>query len=84
MIGEVTPPTREVFPTAKKTARHGPVIRRSGGGNRPLEIVLTERGFPTKILSKRDREVKRDKYVTNARNLLSSMWKPSHQSRVVC
>ena len=74
---EVFPPAREIFPTGKKTARHGPVIRRAMGGNRPLEMVLMEWGFPTKIPSKRNPEVKLDKYVTNARNLSSSMWKPS-------
>ena len=70
---EVFPPAREIFPTGKKTARHGPVVRRSAGGNRPLEMVLMEWGFPTKIPSKRDPEVKLDKYVTNARNLSWSM-----------
>lgn len=74
---EVFPPTREIFPTGKKTARHGPIVRRSAGGNRPLEMVLMEWGFPTRIPSKRNPEVKLDKYVTNARNLSSSMWKPS-------
>ena len=74
---EVFPPAREIFPTGKKTARHGPVVRRSPGGNRPLEMVLMEWGFPTRIPSKRDPEVKLDKYVTNARNLSSNMWKPS-------
>ena len=70
---EVFPPAREIFPTGKKTARHGPVIRRSAGGNRPLEMILMEWGFPTKIPSKRNSEVKLDKYVTNARNLSSTM-----------
>ena len=67
----------EIFPTGKKTARHGLVIRRSPSGNRPLEPVAMEWGFPTKVASKRDPAVKLDKYVTNARNLGSSMWKPS-------
>jgi len=77
---EVFPPTREIFPTGKKTARHGPVVRRSASGNRPLEMVLMEWGFPTQVPSKRSPEVKLDKYVTNARNLASNMWKPSLKS----
>ena len=72
-----TLPTREIWPTGKKTARHGPIIRRSTSGNRPLEMVLLEWGFPTKVASKRNPEVKLDKYVTNARNLSSNMWTPS-------
>ena len=67
----------EIFPTGKKTPRHGLVIRRSPAGNRPLEPVAMEWGFPTKVASKRDPAIKLDKYVTNARNLASSMWKPS-------
>lgn len=74
---EVFPPAREIFPTGKKTARHGPVIRRAASGNRPLEMVLMEWGFPTKVASKRDPSIKLDRFVTNARNLASSMWKPS-------
>lgn len=74
---EVFPPTREIFPTGKKTARHGPVVRRSEAGNRPLEMVLMEWGFPTQVPSKRSPEVKLDKFVTNARNLKSSMWQGS-------
>lgn len=72
---EVLPPPREIFPTGKKTARHGPVVRRQSSGNRPLEIVLMEWGFPTKVPSKRDPEVKLDKYVTNARHLRIEMWR---------
>lgn len=68
---------REIFPTGKKTARHGPVIRRSNAGNKPLEMAMLEWGFPTKVLSKRNPEVKLDKYVSNARNLESPMWTPS-------
>lgn len=71
------PVPREIFPTGKKTARHGLVVRGSAEGNRPLEPVAMESGFPTKVASKRDPAVKLDKYVTNARNLASSMWKPS-------
>lgn len=74
---EVFPPAREIFPTGKKTACHGPVVRRSVAGNRPLEMVLLEWGFPTKVPSKRNPEVKLEQYVTNARNLSSSMWIPS-------
>lgn len=74
---ETYPVPREIFPTGKKTARHGLVVRRSAQGNRPLEPVAMEWGFPTKVPSKRDPAVKLDKYVTNARNLASSMWKPS-------
>lgn len=33
--------------------------------------------FPTEVPSERDPAVKLDKYVTNARNLASSMWRPS-------
>ena len=74
---ETYPVPREIFPTGKKTARHGLVVRRSAEGNRPLEPVAMEWGFPCKVPSKRDPAVKLDKYVTNARNLGSSMWKPS-------
>jgi putative SOS response-associated peptidase YedK len=75
---EVFPPAREIFPTGKKTARHGPIVRRSTAGNRPLEMALLEWGFPTKVPSKRNPEIKLDKYVTNARTLKSSpRWKPS-------
>lgn len=74
---ETYPVPREIFPTGKKTARHGLVVRRSSQGNRPLEPVAMEWGFPTQVPSKRDPVVKLDKYVTNARNLASSMWKPS-------
>ena len=74
---ETYPVPREIFPTGKKTARYGLVVRRSGEGNRPLEPIAMEWGFPTKVPSKRDPAVKLDKYVTNARNLASSMWKPS-------
>lgn len=74
---ETYPVPREIFPTGKKTARHGLVVRRSSQGNRPLEPVAMEWGFPTQVPSKRDPAVKLDKYVTNARNLASSMWKPS-------
>lgn len=72
-----TIPTREIFPTGKKTARHGPIVRRSTVGNKPLELVLLEWGFPSKVPSKRAPEVKLDKYITNARNLASMMWMPS-------
>lgn len=34
---------RAIFPTGKKTARHGLVVRRSAQGNRPLESVAMER-----------------------------------------
>ena len=71
------PVPHEIFPTGKKTARHGLVVRRSAQGNRPLEPVAMEWGFPTQVPSKRDPAVKLDKYVTNARNLASSMWRPS-------
>ena len=71
------PVPREIFPTGKKTARHGLVVLRSAQGNRPLEAQAMEWGFPTKVASKRDPATKLDKYVTNARNLSSSMWKPS-------
>ena len=74
---ETYPVPREIFPTGKKTARYGLVVRRAGEGNRPLEPVAMEWGFPTKVASKRDPAVKLDKFVTNARNLASSMWKPS-------
>lgn len=74
---ETYPVPRQIFPTGKKTARYGLVVRRSGVGNRPLEPVAMEWGFPTKVPSKRDPAVKLDKYVTNARNLSSLMWKPS-------
>lgn len=74
---ETYPVPRQIFPTGKKTARHGLVVRRSSAGNRPLEPVAMEWGFPTKVDSKRNPDVKLDKYVTNARNLSSSMWKPS-------
>jgi putative SOS response-associated peptidase YedK len=74
---ESYPVPREIFPTGKKTARHGLVVRRSLQGNRPLEPVAMEWGFPTQVPSKRDPAVKLDKYVTNARNLASPMWKPS-------
>ena len=74
---EILPPPKEIFPTGKKTARHGPVVRRQSTGNRPLEWALLEWGFPTQVLSKRNPEVKLDKYVTNARNLGSNMWRPS-------
>lgn len=74
---EVFPPTREIFPTGKKTARMGPVVRRSSAGNRPLEMVLMEWGFPTQVPSKRNPEVKLEKFVTNARQLSSRMWIPS-------
>ena len=71
------PVPREIFPTGKKTARYGLVVRRSPDGNRPLEPVAMEWGFPTRVASKRDPAVKLDRFVTNARNLSSSMWKPS-------
>lgn len=74
---ETYPVPREIFPTGKKTARHGLVVRRSAQGNRPLEPIAMEWGFPTQVPSKRDPAVKLDKYVTNARNLASSMWKSS-------
>lgn len=74
---ETYPVPREIFPTGKKTARYGLVVRRAGEGNRPLEPIAMEWGFPTKVASKRDPAVKLDKFVTNARYLSSSMWKPS-------
>ncbi|RSV27549.1 DUF159 family protein [Sphingomonas sp. ABOLH] len=74
---ETHPVPREIFPTGKKTARYGLVVRRAGERNRPLEPIAMEWGFPTKVASKRDPAVKLDKFVTNARNLSSSMWKPS-------
>lgn len=74
---ESYPPPREIFPTGKKTPRFGLVVRRSAEGNRPLELEQMEWGFPTKIPSKRDPAVKLDSFVTNARNLASSFWKPS-------
>ena len=74
---ETYPVPREIFPTGKKTARYGLVVRRSVQGNRPLEPVAMEWGFPTPVPSKRDTAKKLDKYVTNARNLASSMRKPS-------
>jgi len=70
-------PVPEIFPTGKKTARFGPIIKRSVDGNRPLEVVQMEWGFLRKVPSKRDPSIKLDRYVTNARNLSSSMWKPS-------
>ena len=74
---EILPPPKEIFPTGKKTARQGPIVRRRSSGNRPLEMAMLEWGFPTKVPSKRNPEVRLDKYVTNARNMASPMWKPS-------
>ena len=39
---ETYPVPREIFPTGKKTARHGLVVRRSAQGNRPLEPIAME------------------------------------------
>ncbi len=71
------PPPREIFPTGGKTPRFGLTIRRSAEGNRGLLFTAMEWGFPTQIPSKRDPKVKLTKYVTNARNLDSSFWRPS-------
>jgi hypothetical protein len=71
---------REIFPTGKKTARYGLVVRRAGS-NRPLEPIAMEWGFPTKVASKRDPAVKLDKFVTNARNLIVDVEAVDRQSR---
>ena len=36
------PVPREIFPTGKKTARYGLVVRRAGEGNRPLEPIAMD------------------------------------------
>lgn len=72
-----TLPMREIFPTGTRTPRLGPVVVRSAEGNRPLTVVEMEWGFPTTVASKRDPKVRLARFVTNARNLQSPMWKPS-------
>ncbi|MDH7974803.1 SOS response-associated peptidase family protein [Sphingomonas sp. AR_OL41] len=73
---DLTLPSPKVFPTGKKTARHGLVVHRSTEGNRPLVVAAMEWGFPTTVPGKRE-GVKLTKYVTNARNLKSSFWRAS-------
>ncbi|PCG08705.1 DUF159 family protein [Sphingomonas ginsenosidimutans] len=69
------PPPRQIFPTGKKTARHGRVFVRAVDGNRPLLEQAMEWGFPTQIRGASGKML--DRYVTNARNLSSSFWRPS-------
>jgi putative SOS response-associated peptidase YedK len=73
---DLTLPPPELFPTGKKTARYGLVVHRQSEGNRPLVASAMEWGFPTTVPGKRP-GVQLTKFVTNARNLKSSFWRPS-------
>lgn len=64
----------QIFPTGKKTARHGLVVRRSREGNRPLVAEMMEWGFPHQVPGKRPGTML-DKFATNARNLHYPLWR---------
>lgn len=68
-------PPAQIFPTGKKTPRHGLVVRRAQAGNRPLIAERMEWGFPTTVKGARGQDLV--KYVTNARNLASPFWRSS-------
>lgn len=65
----------QIFPTGKKTPRHGLVVRRQAEGNRPLVASFMEWGFPTTVKGAKGQPLV--KYVTNARNLASPFWRSS-------
>jgi putative SOS response-associated peptidase YedK len=69
-------PPPELFPSGKKTARHGLVVHRQVEGNKPLVASVMEWGFPTTVPGKRP-GTKLTKFVTNARNLKSNFWRAS-------
>lgn len=73
---DLTLPPPRLFPTGKKTARHGLVVHRRHEGNKPLVASAMEWGFPTRVKGARP-GVMLDKYVTNARNLASPFWRSS-------
>lgn len=72
---DITDRPRQIFPTGKKTPRYGLVVRRESEGNQPLIAEMHEWGFPTTIKGAKGQPLQ--KYVTNARNLESSFWRPS-------
>ncbi|MBV1692556.1 SOS response-associated peptidase [Novosphingobium sp. G106] len=69
----------QLFPTGKKTPRHGIVGRRLPGGNRPLVAERMEWGFPHQVPAKRPGSML-DTFVTNARNLHLPLWRDAFAS----
>lgn len=71
---DVTLPPPKLFPTGKKTARHGIVVRRLSEGNRPLILSSMEWGVPTTVPGAKP-GVKLEQFVTNCRNVASPFWR---------